>query len=448
MSHRDFGVPPVEHHGFRLGAVEEYAPEPGEEDDGLYNEEDEEIYNPISYERDIYPPDIDDWGNAEPDAYASPSPEPTPTPGPSGPTWEWPDESWPPRLPRRPSRPRWLIPGAIAAVAAVIGAAFALTGGGHGAIRSSSARSGVSRATATPATRASAVPAASAPALTMAQAQQVMDNYTTTNNAANAQMSGALLGSIETGSSYAIDTGAYREQRASKSAAYPPFGPKQAELFIPRQAPGAYPRWFVALVANADLASPGRIANTEYLLFTQAAPGAPWKNTLEPYVLKGGGTPTIATDSGGFAAAVGSGASGLSVPPGKIAAVTAKSLDGSGPVQNPGNLGDLNDLAFWHSRLPKGATAADRHAPDPGDVFGLRTLDGGALLFFTDTAEIRLTPPRGAVMHLTIPGFYSPGEGLHSAGVGYLEQFAVYDPPHGGTGLRVVADYSGITARN
>jgi hypothetical protein len=29
-----------------------------------------------------------------------------------------------------------------------------------------------------------------------------------------------------------------------------------------------------------------------------------------------------------------------------------------------------------------------------------------------------------------------------------LEQFAVYDPPHGGAGLRVVADNSGITARN
>jgi hypothetical protein len=282
----------------------------------------------------------------------------------------------------------------------------------------------------------------------MAQAQQVMDNYTATNNAANAQMSDALLGSIEIGSSYSIDAGAYREQRARKSTVYPPFGPKQAELFIPRQTPGAYPRWFVALVANADLASPGRIANTEYLLFTQAVPGGPWKNALEPYVLKGGEIPMIATDSGGFAATVGSGANGLSVPPGQVPAVTAKSLDGRGPVRNPGNLDDLSDLAFWHSRLPAGSTATDRHAPGSGGVFGLRTLDGGALLFFTDTAEIRLAPPRGAIMHLTIPGFYSPGESLRSADVGYLEQFAVYDPPSGGAGLRVVADYSGITGRH
>jgi hypothetical protein len=433
MSHWDFGTP-AEQHEFLL---EPTAPYPAPFDEPGSGDEDEEIYNPISYERDVYPPDIDDWGNA------GPSP---------GPRYSaWPDESWPPRLPRRPSRPRWLIPGAIALVAAVAGATFVLTGGGRdGAARPSPARPSParSRATAIPATRASAVPAPSAPVLTMAQAQQVMDNYTATNNAANAQMSDALLGSIETGSSYSIDAGLYQEQRADSSAAYPPFGPKQAELFIPRQVPGAYPRWFAALVANASLASPGQIANMEYLLFTQAAPGTPWKNALEPYVPKGGGTPMIATDSGGFAASAGSGASGLSVPPGQIAAVTAKSLDGGGLVRNPGNLADLADLAFWRSRLPAGATATDRHAPGPGGVFGLRTLDGGALLFFTDTAEISLAPPRNAIMHLTIPGFYSPGESLHSAGVGYLEQFAVYDPPHGGPGLRVVADNSGITARN
>ena len=35
-------------------------------------------------------------------------------------------------------------------------------------------------------------------------------------------------------------------------------------------------------------------------------------------------------------------------------------------------------------------------------------------------------------MHLTVPGFYSPGQALTRAGIGYLEQFAAYDPPAGG----------------
>ena len=81
-------------------------------------------------------------------------------------------------------------------------------------------------------------------------------------------------------------------------------------------------------------------------------------------------------------------------------------------------------------------------------MFGLRTADGGALLFYTDAAELTLAPPPGNVLRLTIPGFYSSGQALSRAGIGYLEQFATYVPAHGGTGLRVIADYSGITSRN
>jgi len=32
--------------------------------------------------------------------------------------------------------------------------------------------------------------------------------------------------------------------------------------------------------------------------------------------------------------------------------------------------------------------------------------------------------------------------------IGYLEQFATYVPPRGGAGMRVVADYSGMTGRH
>ena len=81
-------------------------------------------------------------------------------------------------------------------------------------------------------------------------------------------------------------------------------------------------------------------------------------------------------------------------------------------------------------------------------MFGLRTADGGALLFYTDAAELTLTPPQGEVMHLSVPGFYSSGQALTTAGLRYLEQFVTYVPARGGAGLRVIADYSGITSRN
>jgi hypothetical protein len=90
----------------------------------------------------------------------------------------------------------------------------------------------------------------------------------------------------------------------------------------------------------------------------------------------------------------------------------------------------------------------DRHAATADYVFGLSTTNGGALVFYTDTAELTLVPPDGEALHLTVPGFYSPGQTVRTAGIGYLEQFAAYVPQRGGSGLRIVADYSGITARN
>ena len=67
----------------------------------------------------------------------------------------------------------------------------------------------------------------------------------------------------------------------------------------------------------------------------------------------------------------------------------------------------------------------------PAPEYALRTTDGGALVFYTDAAELTITPPAGDAIHLTVPGFYSPSQALTRAGVGYLEQFAAYDPPSG-----------------
>ena len=81
-----------------------------------------------------------------------------------------------------------------------------------------------------------------------------------------------------------------------------------------------------------------------------------------------------------------------------------------------------------------------------GQEFALQTSDGGALVFYTDAAQVTITPPAGAQLQLTVPGFYSPGQGLAQARVSYLEQFAAYDPPAGAGGTaRVVASYSAIT---
>jgi hypothetical protein len=362
---------------------------------------------------------------------------------------------------------RWpVVAGVVAAGAAVGAAAVLLTGHAPASRETAGASAGAGAGTraarsAAPATRASATrpapatatPAAAAP-LTLAQAQAVVAGYTTANNQANAQRSGTLLATIETGSSYAIDAGLYQAQQGT--APYPAFAPAQAAYYIPRGEAASGPRWFAVQVANAFDANPGKVTSTEYLLFTQTAPGGPWQDAVEPYLLPGASVPKIAVGPDGLATAVAPDAASVTVPPGQLAAATAASADGTAAgsgqaaITVPGNLADVSDKNFWQGKLPD-ATVTDTHAPASGTAgqeFALQTADGGALVFYTDAAQLTLTPPPGGTLSLTIPGFYSAGQALSRAGVTYLEQFAAYDPPAGGTAPTVVADYSGITGKD
>jgi hypothetical protein len=142
-------------------------------------------------------------------------------------------------------------------------------------------------------------------------------------------------------------------------------------------------------------------------------------------------------------------AAGDAVAPGQLPAVTASSLDeaGAGPVAAPGNLADAADERLWRKDVPAG-TVTDTHAPAAGTAgqeFALLTSDGGALVLYTDSAAVTVTPPAGTALHVTVPGFLSPGQALTTVTVTYLEQFASYDPPAGRGTPRVVADYSAIT---
>ena len=408
MSPWDYGMPPPDRHD----------PYPGE--DTLRSEEEDDgtdIY-PITWERDPGEPPTSSFD------------------------WRDVDENWPPRRQRRfgsGARARWVVAALVAVAAASVGAALVVTGnpGGRPAAMSPPPRT----VRPVPGTAAPSPPARGA--LTMAQAGQVLAAYTTTNNTANAQRSDALLATIETGSSYAVDAALYRVQQAENEAPYPAFGPQREQYYIPRET--GYPRWFVVRVTNADLATPAKITGTEYLLFTQTGPGAPWKNAVEPYAVGDATAPAVALDADGLATPV-TAATALTVPEDQIAQVTASSLDGTGggQVPNPGNLADLMDRSFWLGKLPA-SSVSDTHTPS-GPVYGLRTTDGGALLFYADAAELTLTAPAGEAMHLTVPGFYSPSESLSQATMGYLEQFATYDPLAGMSGARVVADYSGMTS--
>ena len=147
-------------------------------------------------------------------------------------------------------------------------------------------------------------PPAEPPAITRTGAERVLANYWRVNNAANQSRSDALLATIEAGSSYAMDAGAYQMSRVTdpSNSQYAPFTVEHAVYYIPRQPAGMYPRWFAARVTYATLASPQHATGAGYVLFVQDSKDAAWKNVLEPYLLPSAGSaPFIETDSQGYA---------------------------------------------------------------------------------------------------------------------------------------------------
>jgi hypothetical protein len=345
--------------------------------------------------------------------------------------------------------PWWAI-AAGAAVVALVAAAVTTIAHGNG-ITARPAAGQAPGTTASPGHTRSAVQ----PVITRKAAWQVLAEYTKVNNHANWSRDSALLSTIEAGSSYVMDTGAYRAQRVTDPANrdYVAFGPEKAVFYIPRQPARSWPHFFVARVAYADLASPQHVTGTGYLLFTQASPGARWKDVLEPDVFPATGqAPQIAVNARGYAQEVSlaGNADGLSAPPAQIKPDTIRWLDaaaaaGADPA-DAGNLADLRDVQFWRRQLPDG-TVTDKHFTGPWRAFGLRTTDGGAIFFYALTAKLELLPPPGDSLRVEIPGYYTPGQTLQSATVSYVEQFAAADPPRHRGGPRVVADVSSIAER-
>ncbi len=293
------------------------------------------------------------------------------------------------------------------------------------------------------------------PVISKTAAQQVLARFAQVNNQANKLRSNTLLGTAEAGSSYLLDAGTYRLEQATDPGnnQYFPLGLRDAVYYIPRQPAGDWPHFFAVKIRYVDLNSPPHVTGTGYLLFAQASARAPWRDMIEPYLIPAvTPAPAIATDAQGYAQPVSitGSASGLSAAPGQIQPDTISWLDreaaaGADPADT-GNLADLHDVSYWRCRLPSG-TVTDTHSAGPGPAFGLRTDGGGALFFYSLTARLRLLPPPGDTFRVTIPGYYSPSQVLQSATVGYIEQFAAFDPARGKGGPRAVAAASSIAER-
>jgi hypothetical protein len=291
--------------------------------------------------------------------------------------------------------------------------------------------------------------ASSVPALNRAAAQHVLSSFTATYNKANKLRSDTLLATIETGASYHMDAGSNRWYRVSSPGQknWATVSLNGEALYIPLQPAGAYPRWFAARVTQTlQKTAPGPM----YALFVQDSKKAPWKATYQDVILASPAL-EIALDKNGYAQQVRLDDARLSARPNSLATATAKFLDNGGAkVTDPwaSGLADRSDQKFWkgHGFDPAhGATDSDIHFPAPNRAFGLKTASGGALVFYAVDAQLTLAMPDGQSFQLKIPGYYTYATSQTSAQVGYIDQFATYDPPHGTPS--VIAESSSVDSR-
>lgn len=431
-------------------------------DDSGATPETPEIFNPVTYEQDTYPPSpapavpgSGGSGSRVPGSGGPGSGVPgSGTPDDGGWTHDerrlrprndriWPDESWPPR--KRPKRrpPRWVLPALAAVVGAAIAVELVVVLGGTSRHTPHAGATATSKALATKTPRPKVTAPALTPAITPASAEVVLAAYTGTVNRADAAFSPALLGTADGQGSYSLIASDYKQQVAARAKPTAAYAPQSAQIYIPLES-AAYPHWFAVRVVNATTGSKPKTLDAQYLVFLQSAPGTGWKQVDQPYTL--GTSPNIALSAAGYATAVSPTAKGFAVIPDQMPAATASSLDGHGGIPVPGNLADASTAAAWRHNSPKGTAVTLTHAPAGYPVFGLETTGGGALLFYTDSAQLTAAPPKRKTLSLQIPGYYSGKQRLKGAALAFVDQFAAYDPPVTIPGLSIIAADSGIVS--
>ena len=355
--------------------------------------------------------------------------------------------------PRRPviRRRRRLLAVAVVTVVVAAAAAVLLTRAGTPAGRPAAGTIPASSAARPSASQAAPRPAA--PPLTVTAARHVLAGWLTANNEANMLRSSNILARIEGGTSFQMDAGGYRWKQAEGSAPSQPITLANPSFSIPAGSGSRYPQWFAVTGQWTRMDGSRAGLDAAVLVFTRASATAPWLEVLEPDLLPGSSRIHVARTAAGQAEQVAAAdAAGLSVAPADIQQLTARYLDGGRGLAGfsmPGNLQDLRDEQYWKAgNLPPGAAVTVTHAVSGNPVYALRTTDGGAVLLYDLTATMTFSAPPGDSLKIKVPGYLSPDRPVTSATLGYVDQFATYDPPRGSTaGPVVIASAGGIASR-
>ncbi|OEV02496.1 hypothetical protein [Streptomyces oceani] len=285
------------------------------------------------------------------------------------------------------------------------------------------------------------------PAVSKAEARKALDNFTEQNNQSNRNYDAKLNATIESGALGAIDQAGLRarkEVHQGRNADYTPLKLTDPKFLIPKQA--GWPKFFVA-----NAASNQGSGDRWLLVFQRDDVDAKWKASYLA-VLDSSEVPEFAKDEDGHVKAVPAGKeSGLTVPPDKVSKAYTRYLkQGSGDFAAGEHTSALREQRKKKADQPRVRTEwADLPASPPQFApFGLRTTDGGAMVFFASHHHTKQTLAEGYTPEVKDPYARALMTGTPTESVTYVRvsaQAVSVPAAKGGGEIDFLARISGLT---
>jgi hypothetical protein len=267
------------------------------------------------------------------------------------------------------------------------------------------------------------------PGATKAEAARALKDFTAAYNKANSANDQSLDADRVTGALGDIDGAKLKagaENQPGGNPDYVPLKLTDTEFTIPEKA--GWPRWFVA----ESQANKGRGEDRWLLVFTRGGANEVWEVSYLT-IMPAADVPEFKKDEDGWAEPVTANAADLAVAPGNLARDYATFLKDGGDTFAPGT-----HTSVWRANREKEASRpglAQQYIDEPlttGDYapVGLRTTDGGALVFFTTRHYQKQTAAQGVPINVTSPDVKAlmTGDLKQSLTLESISSQAVLDP--------------------
>ncbi|WP_432135720.1 MULTISPECIES: hypothetical protein [unclassified Streptomyces] len=283
------------------------------------------------------------------------------------------------------------------------------------------------------------------PTATPAEAEKAVEQFTDAYNKADAAYDASLDAEYTTGPLGAIDAARLRAGRVNN----PDGNPKHTDLVlsdvkytIPQKA--GWPRWFVV-----DAAANKGGASRWLMVFLRNDVSEPWKAAYLMLVAPDE-VPRFAENADGWGEAVAADAAELAVPPGELSDHYTAYLRQGGDGYADGTFtGALRERRAKNAEKPGLVTQYIDQPLVDGDYapLALRTIDGGAAVFFSSRHFMKQTAAQGAAVPTPNANVraLTTGEIKQSLTMEFVANTVVVDPVKGKK-VSVLGRIEGLTS--